>query len=616
MHYFTDYEYIASSAYFDEKWYRKQYPDVGEKWKGDIAFHYLECGWKEGRNPGPYFDGDRYLKLYKKFLDEEMNPLLHYEKYGKKMGMVASPTEYTTIAVSKLFNKRWYRKKYMKGLEGDPVEHYLTIGWKQGYAPSKQFNGEKYLDKYPGVRTAGVCPLIHYERNGKLEGRVVTPVNMPEYEEKGFLWKQTQKIVLSIKSVTMPRHIREKKVLVCLHLFYPAAWKEIRCYLHNLSIYNYDLYVSYPQELIPDEIIEEIRSYKNDTVFYEFENRGYDIGPFIELLNHIDLSKYDIVFKLHSKGISRPELYMYDKFFRRKEWFQQLFRGTIGILNAHRSMKKLSVKNGKIGMVASGNLIVKDPKHKQNLVKEWCEELGIPMSFDYHFVAGTCYAERAELLRPLMDINLNLERFDVTTRGEFSLAHAVERIACMQIEQQGYEISKNSVRSWTDGKRKKEAADRKKYAAVRLLDDNRFIIDDNFFYRLVESRQVDHYEITRIPIKEIKRIWEGKRIPLSKCQPYRYLIGYRNEYYDYCDFHRDSDLPLMTKQRFDTLIASIEENGFNDKYKVIINQDNVIQDGQHRACYYLYKYGEDYELEVLKIYYRGQGELQNNVKVG
>lgn len=609
MNLYTDYEYIASSKYFDKEWYLKEYPDVATNWKEDPALHYLLYGWKEGRNPGKYFDGKRYLTLARYFEVTDINPLVHYEKYGRELGLIAPLTPYVLVEKSKYFSKRWYKHEYLKKEENiDPIEHYIKIGWKKNYNPSLKFDTRKYLEKYPGVAKAGICPLVHYERNGKFENRMVTPCIMPSYEKHNYWWKMWQRVVNLLVKPISNRYSPDKKILVCLHLFYPDSWCEIEDYLHNLDNYQYDLVVSYPKELECDEVIDRIRKFNSSTKFYECENRGFDVGPFIEMLSGINLEDYDIVIKLHSKGISRPRLYMYGRYVEKKEWFEQLFRGVVGIFNTHRTIKKLRKNKKKIGMVACTNLIVRDPIHKQNLTKEWCEKLEVSIPNDYHFVAGTCFAVRAELLSEIKALCLSLTDFETTTRGEFSLAHGIERIICIVVENEGYKIEGNNVFKWNCIIRKLQAYKQKKYAAIRLLKDSRFTIDDNFFYRVMEGRQIEDYELVSLPLKEIRRIWNGKKIPLDKCHPYRYLSGYRNEYYDYCDFHKDSDLPLMTKQRFDDLIESLTDGTFDSRYKVIVNQDNVIQDGQHRACYYLYKYGSEYEIEVLKVHYRGQGK--------
>jgi len=600
--YLTDFEYIAASKYFDARWYLKKYPDVAANWKGDPAFHYLESGWKEGRNPSPLFDGDRYLQIYKKSMKTRINPLLHYEKYGKERGLELIATPYILIKNSSFFDARWYKKNYLNGSKEDPVEHYLNKGWRMGNNPGPQFDGNAYLDRYEGVKKVGICPLVHYERSGKKEGRIVLPCQMPTYDEKGVLYQLAQKVVLTIRNAFMLQQIRNKRILICFHLFYPQSWKEIKYYFRNLSIYNCHLVVSYPEDMDDLEVLEEIRSEYPDAEFFPCENRGFDIGPFFEMLNKVNVLDYDIVIKLHSKGIKRPQLYMYGQYLVFKEWFWKLFRGTIGIINAHRTIKKLALDE-KIGMVATEDLIVEDPKHKVNLVNMWCEQLGIPKCENYKFVAGTCFAVRSQLLQPMIDLKLTLQDFEVTTRGEFSLAHGLERIICASVMQAGFLIDGNHV---IMKKHKKEAAEREKYSPLRLLDDDRFIIDDNFFYRLIEGRQLEKYEVIKMPIKDIRRIWNGRKIQIKECQPYRYLMGYTNEYSEYCDIHEASDLPLMTKERFDALIKSIEEEGFNSKSVIIVNQDNILQDGQHRACYHLYKYGEDCEVNVLKLYYRGQ----------
>lgn len=75
----SDYKVLSKSKYFDKKWYLKTYPDV-KRAKMDPIEHYLKFGWKEGRNPGPKFSTEGYVRRYS---DVKNNPLLHYELVGK-----------------------------------------------------------------------------------------------------------------------------------------------------------------------------------------------------------------------------------------------------------------------------------------------------------------------------------------------------------------------------------------------------------------------------------------------------------------------------------------------------------------------------------------------------
>ena len=45
--------------------------------------HYLIHGWKENRPCTPYFDGRQYLEMYPDVAQANMNPLLHWERYGQ-----------------------------------------------------------------------------------------------------------------------------------------------------------------------------------------------------------------------------------------------------------------------------------------------------------------------------------------------------------------------------------------------------------------------------------------------------------------------------------------------------------------------------------------------------
>ncbi len=74
-------EFIKKSNLFDEKWYLDNNPDVKDNKKNAVE-HYVKFGWKEGRNPNPNFDGNKYLKKYPELKDKNWCPLFHLIKDG------------------------------------------------------------------------------------------------------------------------------------------------------------------------------------------------------------------------------------------------------------------------------------------------------------------------------------------------------------------------------------------------------------------------------------------------------------------------------------------------------------------------------------------------------
>ena len=48
-------------------------------------------GWKKGCNPSPYFNNNAYLSNYVDVWLNNVNPLIHYERYGKKQRLKVFP---------------------------------------------------------------------------------------------------------------------------------------------------------------------------------------------------------------------------------------------------------------------------------------------------------------------------------------------------------------------------------------------------------------------------------------------------------------------------------------------------------------------------------------------
>lgn len=77
----TDYELIKNSKYFNDQWYRLKYNLPPET---DVVSHYLDSGWTEFKNPSPLFSTRLYFEQNPDVKDALINPLLHYEKFGRK----------------------------------------------------------------------------------------------------------------------------------------------------------------------------------------------------------------------------------------------------------------------------------------------------------------------------------------------------------------------------------------------------------------------------------------------------------------------------------------------------------------------------------------------------
>ena len=142
----------------------------------------------------------------------------------------------------------------------------------------------------------------------------------------------------------------------------------------NLEYYNYDLIVTIPECNFKKSLIDDIKKFKSDVKIVKCENKGFDVGPFFQILKDINLKKYDVIFKLQSKGTKQKTIFIYNQIFKDREWFINLYEGVLGAINVHKNIDKIANKKN-INMIAAKNLIIEDPLHKKNLLKENIKEL-------------------------------------------------------------------------------------------------------------------------------------------------------------------------------------------------------------------------------------------------
>ncbi len=134
-----------------------------------------------------------------------------------------------------------------------------------------------------------------------------------------------------------------------------------------------------------------------------------------------------------------------------------------------------------------------------------------------------------------------------------------------------------------------------------LLWDSRFELDEVFFNRRIKFRNLRRYEISKMKLKDIKREWQGEMLSLEDVSPFKFLQGDTKDYEEYCNIHQNKMRHNVSVDKYKDLIKNIEEKGFDTKKIIVVGYNDEIVDGQHRCCYLLYKFGREYEIDVLKV---------------
>lgn len=201
------------SAAVDAAFYRAVYPEL-DKPGVDPARHYVDHGWREGRDPAPWFSVRAYLADHSDVEAESWEPLHHYLTAGRAEGRRVRPSEHgeaylrrhsrNGVTPAWRFEPRVVRQSAEPAVASpkavtdadrelaatefdadfyltahpdvasagtDPLDHFLITGWLEGRDPNPRFSVRDYLETYPDIGIAGVNPFIHYLRTGRAEGR-------------------------------------------------------------------------------------------------------------------------------------------------------------------------------------------------------------------------------------------------------------------------------------------------------------------------------------------------------------------------------------------------------------------------------------------------------------
>ena len=235
---------------------------------------------------------------------------------------------------------------------------------------------------------------------------------------------------------------RPLKVLVVFHVYYEEFVSYYLEKMKNICGCEWDLVITGGNLNIATR--ERITAFKSDAVFCETPNIGYDVWPFLYVIQNTDLHQYDFVIKLHTKNQDSKTFRYNGIKFNGEKWRSELVEVLLGSRKRFICLTDILCNHDKTGMAYSQSLdiLLKDNLEQDvDAVDREMERLGLDSSCR-HFCGGTMFAAKSDALKWIKNDKINKNLFDAPTGSHqtLTMAHVYERILSMAVVAEGYKI--------------------------------------------------------------------------------------------------------------------------------------------------------------------------------
>lgn len=246
---------------------------------------------------------------------------------------------------------------------------------------------------------------------------------------------------------------RNQRVAIIVHFHYPELVGELVRSVKNVTeVADCEVFAtaSNSQALVEAERWMHEAGIHADCRL--IENRGYDVGPFFEVLNRIDLSAFDYVVKLHTKrnlfGIVNCLPLM------GASWRKKLLRFVSSPRLIATALSEME-RDSTIGMIGHGNIVLRVADDYSGIdwrkVEAALSSLGLkhPCLRKGGFVAGTMFLARASALAMFSGkVDLNTFPLMSVREDDTSPAHVYERVLGLAVEAQGMSVRRYMTTWW------------------------------------------------------------------------------------------------------------------------------------------------------------------------
>ena len=227
--------------------------------------------------------------------------------------------------------------------------------------------------------------------------------------------------------------ITEPKIAVAMHLHYLDLWPEFEALLDAIDRpFHLILTLNRPDTALAERVQARFR----DAEIVVYDNRGRDVGPFIQVLREGRLDPFDLICKLHGKksGLSGPRMIL-GEIWRWASAFDLIGSSDVDdriIADFERSQDTQMIGSRRFRLPNEWKGEDAAWGRNRAMILTLLETMGMAPDSRLDFFAGTMFWVRRSALEPLKHLDLSLASFPGEAgQQDGTLQHALERILGM-----------------------------------------------------------------------------------------------------------------------------------------------------------------------------------------
>ncbi|MGJ4803775.1 glycosyltransferase [Luteimonas sp. SDU82] len=233
------------------------------------------------------------------------------------------------------------------------------------------------------------------------------------------------------------------RLLVHVHLFYVDQLDVMLRTVANISDCEYDLFVTMVEANaeVESRIVAEVPGAKVLLV----PNVGYDIYPFLHVLQQVRLSDYQFVLKIHSKNRREPgQDVVYGISVPAYAWRDELIEAVAGSKEIFRRNLEFLREDSGVGCLGARRFVFSTRENREEItyrLPEWREKCGV--ADGHHYIGGSMFLARAYPFERLKGLRMRPDDFrsgEMGTKDYKNTAHIFERLLGIVVESEGFRV--------------------------------------------------------------------------------------------------------------------------------------------------------------------------------